>query len=44
MGAMRCGERQIGISHALDVRDERPVLADSVEKVGFGFHGRKVRV
>jgi hypothetical protein len=23
---------------------ERLLLADSVEKVGFGFHGRKVRV
>ena len=23
---------------------DRPLPADSVEKVGFGFHGRKVRV
>jgi hypothetical protein len=22
---------------------ERPLLADSVEKVGYAFHGRKVR-
>ena len=28
---------------SVDVFVERPHLADSVEKVGHGFHGRKVR-
>jgi len=28
---------------AVAVACQRPLLADSVEKVGFGFHGRKVR-
>jgi len=27
-----------------DLHLDGPLLADSVEKVGFGFHGRKVHV